>query len=660
MHFKLSRWKKDWTLMSYIFSAEQIDIIKQKLRQIKLDHLVYCSFENRLAKSGGLGAVTTTILPWLNETKCINQVYLMTPYYPHIVHHHLVPRVIDEKFEKEILERVSAQERQEILSFYQVPASQAQSLAGGCYLLREGLFEPERIQLCDLLVRCGYILEKTGLAFNVLYAGREVLVEILRHRHHYTLPRAGVVEEYYLKAEGFFNARNNIHDPYIYDADNSKNNDKLLLENALFYCCAVPLAMKALGKIENIIFHLQEWQTAMVTLTAKTAMLSGVLESCGTVQSIHNPFDSGISFDLLEKGVAQTGSPIVRQIRHLRHNREFLEQFYDSSLTVFQLALQLMDAPATTVSEYFARELTTDIVQTLHFGPHLQAVFQRNGVLGINNGRFHEFAVDFSQGENMVCEEISAIKEKKRRQLLGVLAGSHLAGSFGRLTYQGKGIEDLPGQIPIIVMSGRLDFNQKGYDILLDVLKRFGKDEIKTILMPMAVKDSTLDIFRQVAQQCDGDILVFPVRMQKEYFDIVQMGATYTVMPSIYEPFGGAIEYIVNGTPPIARETGGLRDQVIHGVNGYLYKEPPGCCDLENIKDFFTAATAVEKRLDNPWFIGMANALHHTLTFAIQVYQNRRDRYHELILKGFEQAVTFDWRASARSYCRIFQKVREV
>jgi len=36
------------------------------------------------------------------------------------------------------------------------------------------------------------------------------------------------------------------------------------------------------------------------------------------------------------------------------------------------------------------------------------------------------------------------------------------------------------------------------------------------------------------------------------------IGATFGVMPSIYEPFGSAVEYMANGTVNIGRATGDL------------------------------------------------------------------------------------------------------
>ena len=98
-------------------------------------------------------------------------------------------------------------------------------------------------------------------------------------------------------------------------------------------------------------------------------MLNGTLESCGTVQTIHNSFDSAISWDLL-MGITD-GS-----------RRRKLAEFPGEELTAYQIGLQLVDAPITTVSDNFADEFTKDILMTEHFAPHLQNIFRKRGVYG--------------------------------------------------------------------------------------------------------------------------------------------------------------------------------------------------------------------------------------------------------------------------------------
>jgi glycogen synthase len=488
-------------------------------------------------------------------------------------------------------------------------------------------------------------LRSTGLVFDVPFARQMVNVELLEYVFEYQEPKPGQIKEYYLKATDFFGARNRLNDPYLYYENDRLRNDEAIRENALFFCQAVPRAMQALGIQEHLIFHAQDWQTGLIALTAKEALLDGVLKSCGVVQTLHNAFDTFIPWQLLAKIVSE------------RRSQKFSTR-YQEGLTALQIGLQLVDGPITTVSDNFAREFTTDIMQTGHFAPHLQSIFNKTGVYGVNNGMFISFPPEFSDGRQLTIQKIKKIKSEKRAALLKILDEYRPAERFGELTYAGGAITQLPDAIPIFVMSGRLDFNQKGYDIFLQAIERFAEDELKVILTPMPIKPADLDFFHEVAERRRGNVTVFPIRMAKGFQEL-QIGSTYGVMPSIYEPFGAAVEYMVNGTITIARKTGGLVDQIDDGQNGLLFREPANHYTLENIKQFADSADNIQKRKDNRWVQSMVDALAEAIQEAILLYQNHRNEYFRQIVMGFKKAKHFDWSNSARKYFEVYKKVNQ-
>lgn len=564
----------NWGLMESFFNEDEIRTIKERLKKLEVKNVVFCSFESRFARSGGLAAVTRTILPALAEIKEIEKALLMTPFYPYI---------IDENK-----------------------------------------------------------LTSTGIKhFDAMYGGESIKVELLKYT-----PDMEKIEEYYLKAPGFFEARNPINDPYGYFPGDPERNEIAQRENALFFCKAVPFAMKALGIRENIVFHLQEWQTTLIALTSKQAILEGTLKSCGCVQTMHNPFDSWIPAEMLAK---------IIDNKEIREDKNFKTR---GGFTAYQLGLQLMDAPPTTVSEHFAGELTSDRLQTGHFADHLQEIFKKSGVIGVNNGMFINFPPDFSGKEEYTIDEIKKIKLAKRKALLDILDNYHPKERFGQLTYRYRSIRQLPDHVPILVMSGRLDPFQKGFDILLRAVEKFNRDEIKVILTPMPIKNSDLDYFREVASKCEWNITVFPIRMEEGYQEL-QIGSTFGIMPSIYEPFGAAVEYNVNGTVNIARKTGGLVNQIQHKKNGFLYRESSKFYTLDNIKAFAKANDAVQKRGCNQWVQSMVDELYNVIREAIDIYQNHPDDYYRLIIEGFKQARTFTWQRAAKAYFNVYQKVKE-
>lgn len=570
-------WRKDWSLMGLFFTAQETERIHSRLTGMAFEQIVFASFENRFARSGGLAAVTVNTLPWLQQVNGFKKSALISPFYPGIM--------------------------------------------------------------------AAAPLQNTGKKTSVIFGQRQIEVEIWSCTVPYNEPAPGEVTEYFLRAEGFFTADNPLKDPYLYHPEDMGANDQAIRTNSLFYCKAVPAALAALGFSAGTVIHAQEWQTALLSLTVKEAMIDDRLHSCAVIHTLHNPFDSYFSVDELK----QTAGA-ARQSR--------IDHMLSGGATAWQIGLQLADGPITTVSENFAHEFTRDPIHTDHFAPHLQSIFQRGGVYGINNGPFLPFSTDFPKRQKHTLKEIAARKKAKRAELLQVLAEYTPPQRFGRLTWQGGSITALPDTIPILVMSGRLDPGQKGYDLLLQAIERFSIDEIKVILTPLATRNTDLDYFYQVAAKYDGNVTVFPIRMQQGY-QALQSGSTYGLMPSIYEPFGAAIEYMVNGTVVIARNTGGLADQITNGVNGFLFRELSDHYTIDRIRAFAEAAAIVQWRKTNPWVLDMVDALEATLRQAAVLFAEHPEGYYEMVRQGFAAAANFSWQKNASSYGEAYAQVRK-
>ena len=577
MDLNLSKWAKNWALMSRLFKASEIALITGRLKNLRAQNIVFCSFENRFAKSGGLAAVTTNILPYLKEAHKIPNVILMTPFYPNIM---------------------------------------------------------DKAKL-----------NPTGKSFSIPFNNGDVQVDLFAYTWNYDKPASGSVTEYYLKADGFFESGKTLKDPYLYTEVSTQLNDHAMRESSLFYCMAVPQAMNILGIRENIVFHLQEWQTALISLTAKVAMLNKTLDSCGTAQTMHNSYDMFIPFDLL--------SQLTDGL-----SRNKLSSIPGDGLTAYQIGLQLCDAPVTTVSEHFAQELTSDILQTDYFEPHLLPIFRESGVYGIDNGAFMELSPNYPEKEETPLDELKKIKLQKRKALLKILSTYKPKESIGGLTYNGRTISRLPENIPIVLMSGRYDPMQKGYDIMLRATEKFSEDEIKVIMTPLTFHDPDLDYFYEVACKCKGNLIVYPFRVEKGYSEL-QTGVTFGIMPSIYEPFGAAVEYMANGTVNIGRATGGLMDQ-IDAECGFLYKESAVFYTIENIRSFVETGDIVQARKSNPWVQNMADNLYDVLKQAVYIYQYRPDDYYKLILNGFQRVNSFTWGKNAGKYFEVYEKVAKI
>lgn len=558
--------KKNNKLINKVFNYNEIKIIKDKIKKIKSEQIIYCSFENRFAKSGGLGAVTQVILPYLDSFKADTKAMLVTPFYTDIIK--------------------------------------------------------------DKNIR------KKNIKFYVPFGNKKIEAEALEYILEYNLPQHGILKEYYIKAEGFFNSKNRLNDPYIYNEESLEKNKERLISNSLFFCKAVPYLLKKLKITKNIVFHLQDWQTSLITLTSKEALLNKILDSSKTTLTLHNSFDVFAGEKLLKL--------ITDRIEQLQ------------GLTVLRIAMQLADTPVTTVSKFYAKEFTKDVIQTEHFTPHLQNILRLNKVIGINNGKFVNFPKEYENFKNIGIDGIKKMKIDVRKNLLKIIDQYPASSYFGKLDYKGKSIIDIPDNVPIFVMSGRLDLTQKGYDIFLQALKRFKKDQIKAILTPKPVNEKDLNIFKKMAKECYGNIIVFPKNMTNG-FNELQMGSTFGVMPSIYEPFGAAIEYMVRGTVVIARETGGLKNQIDKNC-GILYRESFKNYNLENINDFSNTDAGIKKRLNNKWALDMTESLYEALKRARKTYQDDPQAYYKMIKNGFIKSNKFDWRMSVKEYFKVYRK----
>ncbi|HEY1066092.1 MAG TPA: hypothetical protein VGE52_08275, partial [Pirellulales bacterium] len=177
-------------------------------------------------------------------------------------------------------------------------------------------------------------------------------------------------------------------------------------------------------------------------------------------------------------------------------------------------------------------------------------------------------------------------------------------------------------------------------------------------------------------------VLVFPFRFRDGFLAALQ-GATYGLMPSLYEPFGGANEFYLSGTPGVARATGGLAQQIVPVRNaasftssvervarrwipknasptGFLFREPDGMPSA--VRDWQgICAGAYNKTGGEPnrvWersrfalFMGMGQALQQALHDAASLYRDDRDAYYKMLAAGVAHInATFSWESAAKHY----------
>ncbi len=487
---------------------------------------------------------------------------------------------------------------------------------------------------------------------SVSFDGKDWRTDVYRYRSE-------GIDWILFHAQGFFQAQGG--SPY------NQPNDQLL-RNGLFASAAVPsiLAMRGVDLTENVIVHAQDWQMAATALTVKQGVLDGRLKTAAVVLTSHNPYDCGLSREALSALTDRTDDA-----QWARTPQAMLDDPAEPRrATVYECMMPLTDAPVSTVSRQYARDLVSHPLLTVHFADHLQQVLHRQGLVGIDNGLFLAARSPFSQTaiHHAACGDVGAIlreKAERRQKMLRALSDFRPAQRLGFLRYQGGwDLTRLPDQVPVLMMFGRLDPAQKGFDVLAQAIRRLPANQVKFVICPMVPSgvDAHLDQWRQVACSRPGDVVVYTGRV--EPYETLMAGATFCVMPSFHEPFGAATEPYLRGTPVVAAATGGLIQQVVdHGRNpsqatGILYE--PACrgsiIDLgsqwQQILESPTAAGRMHSRL----YVSLVNGLTTALHQALDLFRNRPAEYGRMLGRLYDQALTFSWDRSAAEYTAWYDR----
>lgn len=421
----------------------------------------------------------------------------------------------------------------------------------------------------------------------------------------------------------------------------------LLLRDGLFFAQAVPQVLAHLDLKENVVVHAQDWQTAACALTVKEALLDGTLKSAACVLTSHNPYDYPLHDHHLTWITDRLG-PVRWPL---------------GWGTVYERMIPITDAPLSTVSPGFARELTEDPLQTGHFARHLQSVYRAHGVVGVNNPLFGEAKSPFSKGATLessagVPDLIVRQKLERRHRMLDALESYKDPRIEGGLDGgRGKPLRDLPDETPVFMMFGRLDAGQKGFDLLARAIEGFARGSAKFILTPIVSETTPYsEDLVALAHRRTGDVAVYPFRMERGYLEAMG-GATFAVMPSLYEPFGAATEAYLAGTPVIARRSGGLTDQVNdyaegpEEATGLMFREK---LPLGSSWGTIVNASGPEARVEIPLYAMIAEALFDSLQLGAKLWREDRADYGRLLGNLYAKAISFTGKSAAEGYQAVY------
>jgi len=496
-------------------------------------------------------------------------------------------------------------------------------------------------------------IQSTGLTFSLVYDGKKHQVEIFRHQS------GEGFTTYLIDSQEFFNAPCDCGDPPGMEAPCNPYvnpaHPEQLLDDSLVFSSAVPKTLVALGLTQNVVLCLQDWEAAGAAIVAKNdPQLSGI--SC--VLTLHNSYDRPVS-------------------------QAEMKRMTDRVLpgpTVLAKAGPFLDGPICTVSKHFAHELIHELVHRDIFAPHLQAMFKERTIRGINNGLFSQ--LDFpleARTQASSGNYHSLLKEKamRRREMIEKLEAYQPDRAWGSLDF-----DNFDG--PVLLFFGRDDPRQKGYDLAAAAIDRIPPGQAKFVFTPIPGDEGIqgLQFLQNLATRRPGEVKVFPFRMEQGYMEL-QRGASFMVMCSLYEPFGGATEGYAVGTPVVARATGGLVQQVVpypsvalnaavrslsdqfhresDAPTGFLFRES-GLAVKETAQGwsaildcaYWPEGDRLTERLGIPLFQSMVQATEGALTNAIELYQTDQAGYAQMIYHGFHMLDRFSWDQAVREYQGIF------
>jgi glycogen synthase len=146
--------------------------------------------------------------------------------------------------------------------------------------------------------------------------------------------------------------------------------------------------------------------------------------------------------------------------------------------------------------------------------------------------------------------------------MIGVMSEYRPAARWGDVDF--SALRKRP-DVPVFMCVGRLDPGQQGFDMAARAIESVLDRGLhaRFVLTPILgnAPQRFIDDLEKLGRSRTGSVVVYPFRMAVGYKDI-QAGCSFSLWPSMYEPFGGVSEFLLRGTPIIARSTGGLRQQV--------------------------------------------------------------------------------------------------
>lgn len=421
-------------------------------------------------------------------------------------------------------------------------------------------------------LRLGRIKRSVAATIKVLYDGRQIPVVVIQTQN----PTTGTTV-YLLQNERYLAVP--IH-PDTY---------------AFFSRAIVSLVQSNGLNWQPEIIHCNDLHTALVPLLVKEERLAAK-----TMLTIHN--------------LAHQGPAAINVINKLslRPDRcKVLEWEIKSKRINFLLEGIIHADVVTTVSPAYAKELLTEAE-----GVGLEDIVRgkEGRVFGILNGIDNDPLMDsikypFHRPDETKETKIADWYDGKRRNK------AYLQKILG--------LRKNP-DIPMLAFIGRIDPGQKGIELIHKMLRRLPIDTVQMALLGTGNAEWEerflwLAKFYPLHVSCN-------FKFDEKLAHQIYAGADFLLVPSRYEPCG-LVQMIAMyfGTLPIARRTGGLKDSIEDGQDGFLF-------------DDYTS-----------------EALEAAVNRAIAIRKEQPEKLKQMIESAMRK--DFSWKSSADQYISLYNKL---
>lgn len=289
------------------------------------------------------------------------------------------------------------------------------------------------------------------------------------------------------------------------------------------------------------IVHLHDWHVSLIPLITRNLYQNTASKFMLT---IHN---------LMYQG--RTDTPVLEKIGFDPAEVESKKNYSPENKLNILLEGILASDVVTTVSQQYLAE-----IQTKEYGEEIEAHLIQNHhkLFGVLNG------LDF--------DTFNPAKDKhifKNYDVTNFVEGKAI-NKAALLSELGM---DTNKVIPLIGFVGRVDARQKGVQLIIKLVEDgfFKHQPIQFVFL--GTGDKTLE--QELHQAVSGfkNIQVF-TRYDEALAAKIYAASDLALIPSKFEPCG-LVQMIAMryGTLPVARATGGLKETIIDGVDGFLFDE---------------------------------------------------------------------------------------